>query len=46
MKAYLEVLDNSEIISIPQTLFDYHKEDLRVYYVNYAQMYGMDLNLL
>ena len=43
MKAYLEVLDNSEIISIPQTLFDYHKEDLRVYYVNYAQMYGMDL---
>lgn len=45
-EVYLKILEDSEIISIPQTLYDYHDEDLRVYYNNFAQVYGMDLATL
>lgn len=43
---YLEVLERSDIISIPESLYAYHKEDLRVYYSNLAQVYGMDIPTL
>ena len=45
-EVYLKILEGSEIISIPQSLYDYHDEDLRVYYANFAQIYGMDLTSL
>ncbi len=43
---YLEVLERAEISSIPESLYAYHKEDLRVYYSNLAQVYGMDIPTL
>ncbi|MBH1942077.1 trigger factor [Mobilitalea sibirica] len=40
---YSKVLENAEIISIPQSLIDYYVNDIKVIYTNTAQMYGMDL---
>ncbi len=39
---YDAVLKGSTISSLPQTLIDYYKNDIKIYYTNFASAYGMD----
>ncbi len=39
---YNNILTASKISSLPQTLLDYYKNDMKVYYTNFAMAYGMD----
>lgn len=38
------ILNNSEIISLPQVLLDYYKEDYKKIFTQYAQQYGLDFD--
>jgi trigger factor len=37
------IISNSQISSYPQTLIDYYGYEMESYYMQYAQMFGMDL---
>ncbi len=39
---YNNIVAASTISSLPQTLLDYYKNDMKVYYSNFAMAYGMD----
>lgn len=40
---YNNIVENSEISSLPQSILDYFTQDFKVYYSNYAASYGVDL---
>lgn len=39
---YNSIVEGSTISSLPQTLLDYYKNDIKVYYTNFAMAYGME----
>ncbi len=39
---YNNIVEGSTISSLPKTLLDYYKNDIKVYYSNFAMAYGMD----
>lgn len=39
---YNSIVEGSTISSLPKTLVDYYKNDIKIYYSNFAMAYGMD----